>query len=145
MKQLVTDYHALSMKELGRGWLFPFSRFEWVWRTKKTEITVVTVTVLEHSLRVSYPMGPTRVHQEIHLTHSAGPHGGKRPWFRCPTCQQRIGILYHAAGLPFRCRTCCDLAYPSQYQSRDRSYGRGYRAADYRERDQLVAQCAVGA
>jgi hypothetical protein len=144
VKQLVTEYHALNIKELGRGWLSPFSRFDWVWRMKKRAgITVVTVTVLEQSLQVSYPMASTHVQQEIHLTYSAGPHGGKRPWFLCPTCQQRVGILYQAAGLPFRCRTCSALAYPSQYQSRDRSYGRGHRTVSYRERDQLVAQCAV--
>jgi len=36
-------------------------------------------------------------------------------------------VLYYVHPLPFRCRTCCDLAYPSQYQSRDRSYFRQLR------------------
>ena len=52
--------------------------------------------------------------------------------------------LYHADGLPFRCRTCRKLAYPSQYQSRDQSYGRQPRMVSYREQDQLSAQCTVG-
>lgn len=141
MKSLITQYHALSIKELARnGWLYPFSRYDWVWRTNKgTQESSVTITVLSDALQVAYPMGVGSVYQIVGLTYSAGPRGGKRPWFSCPTCQRRVGVLYHTNGLPFRCRTCCDLAYPSQYQSRDQSYGR-----QHREKERLNAHC-VGA
>ena len=48
-------------------------------------------------------------------------------------------VLYYVHPLPFRCRTCCDLAYPSQYQSRDRSYCRQLRGLSRREQDRLLA------
>ena len=51
--------------------------------------------------------GSEGVRQKVQLTYSLGPRGGKRPWFACPTCRRRVGVLYHANGLPFRCRTCC--------------------------------------
>ena len=86
-----------------------------------------------------------RLHQKVQLTYSLGPRGGKRPWFVCPTCRRRVGLLYHAEGLPFRCRTCYGLAYPSQYQSRDQSYGRQARMVSHRERERFSAQCAVEA
>lgn len=146
MKQLVSGFHAFDIKVLARaGYLYPFSQYDWVWRTAKgTQQSRVAITVLQDSLQVVFPMGTQRVHQAIQLTYSLGPQGGKRPWFACPTCQRRVGVLYHADGLPFRCRTCCDLAYPSQYRSRGQSYGRQHRMVSNGERVRLTEQCPVG-
>lgn len=147
MKQLVSGFHALDIKILARGgYLAPFSTYDWVWRTNNgTHETTVAITAVENALHLVFQIGSTRARQDIQLTHSTGPHGGKRPWFACPTCQRRVGVLYHADGLPFRCRICCDLAYPSQYRSRDQSYGRQLRGISHRERDRLSEQCVVGA
>jgi hypothetical protein len=41
-------------------------------------------------------------------------YGGSRAWFVCPTCRQRVAILYGAA---FACRECLRLAYDSQQDS----------------------------
>ena len=147
MKLLVTQYRALSILELARGgWLYPFSKYDWVWWTNKgTDQTVVTVTVLTDALQLLFPMyGSGRVLQDVRLTYSNGPRGGKRPWFVCPTCARRVGMLYHANSLPFRCRICCKLAYPSQYESRDQSYGRQHRMMSDREQERFSAQCATG-
>src|SRR5262245_35216366 len=147
MKELVTQYHALNIRFLVRGgYLDPSSRNDWSWQTNKgTHQTAVTVTALIDGLRVIFPLGDGgRARQDIRLTYSLGPRGGKRPWFVCPTCRQRVGVLYHTHGLPFRCRICCDLVYASQYRSRDRSYGRQHRMVGDRERDRLSAQCVVG-
>lgn len=129
MKQLVSEFHALDINELARGGrLQPFSRYDWVWRTNKgTQETSVAISVLKDSLELIFSVDAHRARQSVGLTYSIGPHGGKRPWFRCSTCPRRVGVLYHATGLPFRCRTCCKLAYPSQYQSRNQSYGRQAR------------------
>lgn len=148
MKQLVSDFHALDIRELARGgYLYQFSTYDWVWRTNKGAYqTSVTITVLTDALELVFPMyGIAGVHQRVQLTYSLGHRGGKRPWFICPTCPRRVGVLYHATGLPFRCRICCDLAYPSQYSSRNQSYGRQLRGMSQRERDRLSEQCAVGA
>lgn len=144
MKHLVTEYHALNILDLARGnYLYPFSRYDWVWRTNKgADQTTVTITVLTDALQLVFPMsGSAGVLQKVQLTYSLGSQGGKRPWFVCPTCRRRVGMLYHANGLPFRCRRCCKLAYPSQYESRDQSYGRQARIVSNRERDRLSALC----
>ena len=146
MKSLVTQYHALTIKEVAQGgWLYPFSRYDCVWRTNKgAQQTTVTITALTDALQLVFPMyGVPGVHQRVQLTYSLGHRGGKRPWFICPTCPRRVGVLYHANGLPFRCRICCKLAYPSQYQSRGQSYGRQPRMVSYREQGRLSAQCAI--
>ena len=148
MKPLVNQYHALDINELARGgYLYPFCKYDWVWRTNKgTQQTTVTITALTDALQLVFTMyGIEGVHQRVRLTYSLGPQGGKRSWFVCPTCPRRVGVLYHANGLPFRCRICCDLAYPSQYSSRNQSYGRQLRGMSQRERDRLSEQCAVGA
>lgn len=142
MKSLVTHYHALNINKLARrGYLQSFFKYDWVWRTNKgANQTTVTITVLTDALELVFTMyGNACVHQRVQLLYSLGPRGGKRTWFSCPTCRRRVGVLYHANGLPFRCRTCCKLAYPSQYRSRDQSYGRQARMVSYREQERLSA------
>lgn len=146
MKRLVTEFHALDINELARGWwLYPFSKYDWVWRTHRgTQATTVSITVLNDSLQVLFETRMQRMTQTVRLTYSIGPCGGKRPWFVCHGCQRRVGVLYYATERPFRCRICCDLAYPSQYVSRDQSYGRRHRCLSRSEEGRLRAQGAAG-
>lgn len=125
MKPLVTQYSALDITALARGgWLSPNSMYEWVWQPHRgAQVTTVPITVLAEALQVRIPIGTTDALQTLRLTYSRGP----RLWFVCPTCARRVGVLYHTVGLPFRCRLCCGLAYPSQYRSRQSSYGRHHR------------------
>lgn len=85
MKPLVNQYHALNINSLARGgYLNPFSKYDWVWRTDKgTYETTVAITVVENVLHFVFPIGATRALQEIRLTHSTAPHGGIRPSFTC--------------------------------------------------------------
>lgn len=130
MKALVTHYYALEIMQLCReGWMHPASKCDWVWRTGKgSQLATVKIIVHESTLELWFPLGSSRALQRVLLVYSAGPHGGKRPWFACPNCQQRVGILYHLPAHPFLCRRCYGLAYPTQYPSRRRSYGRRCRS-----------------
>lgn len=137
MKALVTQYHALDIKELARGYyLYPFCSFEWVWRTNRdSQAATVRITVLEGVLQLLLPSDPQQRPQEIQVAYSTGSNGGKRPWFSCPACRRRVGILYHAPSLSFRCRECHRLAYPSQYEGRRRGHGRHHRIINHADRD----------
>ena len=44
------------------------------------------------------------------------PYGGARPWFLCPSCGRRCGVVYLRGS--FACRTCHRLVYPSTRQQR---------------------------
>lgn len=44
-------------------------------------------------------------------------YGGHRTWFLCPNCKQRIAILF-GAGKYFFCRSCYNLTYASQQESK---------------------------
>ena len=82
MKSLVTEYHALNILDLARGgYLYPFSRYDGVWRTNKgAHQTTVTITVVTDALQLVFPMyGVENVLQRVQLTNSVGPRGGKRP------------------------------------------------------------------
>ena len=39
--------------------------------------------------------------------------GGRRTWLTCPSCQQRVAVVYRSQ-LGFSCRRCCDLTYLSK-------------------------------
>jgi hypothetical protein len=51
--------------------------------------------------------------QDIRLTYSACHYGSKRPWFVCPKCQRRAGLLFMRWGR-FACRHCQKVAYSAQ-------------------------------
>lgn len=51
--------------------------------------------------------------QTIRLAHTACNYGKSRPWFVCPVCQRRAGVLYMRAGR-FACRHCQRVSYASQ-------------------------------
>ncbi|MBC7621495.1 MAG: hypothetical protein H7293_21360 [Candidatus Saccharibacteria bacterium] len=51
--------------------------------------------------------------QTIRLAHTTCNYGRSRPWFICPVCQRRAGVLYMRAGR-FACRRCQRVAYASQ-------------------------------
>ncbi|MFC1844045.1 hypothetical protein ACFLZ5_04585 [Thermodesulfobacteriota bacterium] len=54
-----------------------------------------------------------RFSQKIELTQTSCHYGGKRPWFECPTCKNRVAVLYFCLS-HFQCRKCSNLTYPCQ-------------------------------
>ena len=69
------------------------------------------------SLRLEYTITtndqPRDGSQTIRITRTQCHYGGERPWFACPVCQRRAGLLYLRAGR-FACRHCQRVAYASQ-------------------------------
>ena len=52
---------------------------------------------------------------QVELDVTTTGFGGKRYWFKCPTCDRRIGVLYeHPLTKQFGCRKCLDLKYKKQ-------------------------------
>ena len=56
--------------------------------------------------------------QWIRLTKTPCQLGGNRDWFLCPSCDQRMAILYQRANR-FACRHCQQISYQSQALSPD--------------------------
>ncbi len=53
----------------------------------------------------------------LRTTRTRLPSGGNRPWFLCPSCGRRCGILY-TIGSRYICRICGGLSYGSQNEPR---------------------------
>lgn len=49
----------------------------------------------------------------ISFTTTQTAFGGRRVWFQCSHCRRRCRIVY---GEGYRCRTCANLVYASQYE-----------------------------
>ena len=85
--------------------------------------------VLNYSYR-SYPnTNRTPVKQRVQLVETDCHLGGKRKWFACPKCSQRVAVLY-GASVHFECRKCTGLNYSSQSEC--------YTARLVRKRDKLA-------
>jgi hypothetical protein len=65
-----------------------------------------------NAVRLLYTINGRHVDEFIDLAWTDCGFGGRRPWFRCPGCGRRVGILYREH--TFNCRHCCDLRYRSQ-------------------------------
>lgn len=53
---------------------------------------------------------------DVVMDWTALPSGGKRPWFLCPSCDRRCGVLYSLRSRII-CRKCGELSYESQNES----------------------------
>ncbi len=59
-----------------------------------------------------------KVEQRVTLDWTACNFGGKRPWWRCPSCARRVAVIY-GAGKYFACRSCYGLCYGAQKENSD--------------------------
>lgn len=60
---------------------------------------------------------PEIIEQHIQVERTPCHFGGSRPWFTCPVCFNRVGVLV-GAGRLFKCRKCYRLPYMCQMESR---------------------------
>lgn len=77
------------------------------------------------SVRLEYfvptTTGPHRITEVVGLFTSGMWRGGNRWWFRCPSCERRVGVIFLPPGQQyFVCRTCHDLDYACRQGPRRR-------------------------
>jgi len=112
----------LQRVEIGRwhrgGYLRAGYSFTWSWH--RGDEPSGSIGVLVHgadSLTLQYMLGSEGQRrdgsQTIRLTQTTCNYGNSRPWFACPVCQRRAGVLYIRAGR-FACRNCQRVSYSSQ-------------------------------
>lgn len=100
------------------GYLRPGRSFSWSWNRggEPTGSIAVLVHTVD-SLTLQYMIGDSDKRrdgtQTIRLAHTACGFGSTRPWFVCPLCQRRAGLLFMRWGR-FACRHCQRVAYSSQ-------------------------------
>ena len=113
--------HLLRV-EIGRwhrgGYLHAGRSFTWSWHRGDEPTGNIGVLVQgADALVLQYMVGSDGQRrdgsQTIRLAHTPCNYGKSRPWFVCPVCQRRAGVLFMRAGR-FACRRCQKVAYASQ-------------------------------
>jgi hypothetical protein len=120
-RDVVEDYWSLDINWLKReGCLQPglCSSIHWTREGQPSGSINLTAHEDKVALAYTYASGGTAesVNQTIPLDRTGCHFGGSRPWFFCPKCGQRVGVLC-GAGKLFWCRHCYSLAYRSQQSS----------------------------
>ena len=118
-KSTTADYLRLDAHQIGRMGLDWYHRFTWRWSWSTwvggEHTATITITV-EPPLAVTldYQKGGEPMQQTVTLRRTPTHNGGHRLDWHCPRCGRPVRYLY---GAPFACRTCHNLAYPSQQAS----------------------------
>lgn len=91
--------------------------FTWTWTLDGQLTGSIGVWVLDDAVKLHYSLGSgddrRDASQQITLERTSCNFGGTRPWFACPICLKRSGVLFLRAGR-FACRRCQKIAYTSQ-------------------------------
>lgn len=105
----------LDVRELARRKLLGGVSCTWHWSNTVTgeEVGSIGITTRPGAARLNYSSNGVPVSQDIGITRTACPYGGSRPWFQCPRCGRRVGVLFLRSG-NFMCRRCGRVVYASQ-------------------------------
>jgi hypothetical protein len=98
---------------------------EIIWKSSKTQKSIIMIigvfiTNDNPSIVLMYTISDREGNKAdykdtIRLLTTECYFGGIRYWFGCPSCGQRVGVLYLAPGnIYFRCRHCNNLSYQSR-------------------------------
>ena len=112
----VEDVRRIDIRELSRAGLMsrPWVG-RWEWRDSETRTLTAWIWIQSEfdALTLGYRTCNRDVQERIAIERTSCHLGGRRPWFRCPSCTSRVAVLL-LLGHSFRCRRCHGLAYRSQ-------------------------------
>jgi hypothetical protein len=103
------------------GLLHPGTSFGWTWTNNNGSTSSISVSVpAADKLKLAYTVTrdgvKTPVSELLSLGFSECNYGGKRYWFHCPGCFERVACLY-LRGSEFKCRHCHRITYGSCQES----------------------------
>lgn len=115
----------LDVRELARRKLLGGVSCTWRWSNTVTgeELGSIGITTRPGAVWLNYSSSGVPVSQDVRIMHTPCHYGGTRPWFQCPRCWRRVGVLY-LRGSQFMCRQCGRVAYTSQSED---EMGRAWR------------------
>lgn len=87
----------------------------WSWQSTAGGLSRIVIEATFDSLRLAYLADGKPQSYRIRIEQTACHYGGTRPWFRCPSCDRRVAVLY-SRGV-FVCRHCTKLNYASQNET----------------------------
>ena len=122
----------LNIQDFARRKLLDGGAFTWRWSNTNTgeEVGAISMVTRPDNARLIYSHNKTSINQDVRIVRTSCNYGGARPWFLCPRCDRRIGVLFLRSGR-FMCRHCGRIAYSSQA---DDQIGRAWRVQSKLER-----------
>jgi hypothetical protein len=115
-RNTVNDYLRLDAQAVGRkadgAYIWRWSWSNWLSGEHHAEIAVVIESPL--AVVLHYRQRGEQHEQQVRIRRTPTHNGGSRLDWHCPRCGRPARYLY---GAPFACRTCHNLAYPSQQAS----------------------------
>lgn len=116
-KPTVDEYASLDVGKVARDVGLEravWSTCRWRWGSGR-ESSIVLEVQPGRGVRLHYKAGGQDVPPYVVPVVYTTPHyGGRRPWFVCPHCRQRVRFLY--GGRLFLCRECHGLTYAIRNQ-----------------------------
>jgi hypothetical protein len=105
----------LDVRTLARRKLLGGASFSWSWSNTVTgeKLGSIGLTTRPGGALLHFSSGGTPVSQDICIINTPCHFGGLRPWFQCPRCWRRVGVLFLRSS-NFMCRHCGRVAYASQ-------------------------------
>jgi hypothetical protein len=116
------DYLQLDIRQLRqRGALKPGLSISLEWRRGNEPTGDIRIEVRDSCLILKYRSRVAggeweNIEEFVSLSWTPCNYGGCRPWFLCPGCGRRAGVLV-GAGARFLCRHCYSLKYRCQSES----------------------------
>jgi len=122
----------LNIQDLARRKLLNGGVFTWQWTNNSTGALVGAISMATgpDSARLMYSHADAPINHVVRIVKTRCNYGGSRPWFMCPRCDRRVGVLFLRAG-HFMCRHCGRIAYSSQSEDQ---IGRMWRRQSKLER-----------
>lgn len=117
-KYTVGELRRIDIRFLKKiGTLYPGYKGVFSWAAGDKPSGSVRYAISENSMELQYRYsnssgGWEDITQTITITTTPCNYGGRRKWFECPNCRQRVALVY-GASKHFLCRHCCGLTYSS--------------------------------
>lgn len=88
-------------------------RWRWTNDYSGEEVGSIGINGGDSHIQLAYTINGSPREERVELVRTGCTFGGSRPWFRCPACERRSGVLF-LRGCRFTCRICSAVAYTSQ-------------------------------
>lgn len=92
----------------------------WMWPTPRIKNGSVGrsigVDADEWGITLRFYIREVEYARRIGIARTPCPFGGNRPWFVCPACRTRVGVLFELS-TDYLCRRCHKVSYRSQRAS----------------------------
>lgn len=132
-KPTCEDAIDLNMSRLIKFGVLKEKSWHYLSWTRNDKLVGCVAVVLKNSatIRLLHVYDGKWVDYHVPMTFTRCHFGGQRPWFVCPCCHRRAGVLYMSSGGRFLCRRCGGFCYQTQMeQPKGRALIRNERLMD---------------